>query len=79
VHQLRWHRNALIAVVADEEARRIVRLDLNASGRGIKRATTLDASAPIAADGSLTIAGDDLLYLAPVGAREFATYRMPLR
>lgn len=93
LQQIRWHRNALIGVAVEEGSSRIVRFDLNASGRAVTGATMLEASATIAGQASVTISGDDLLYLAPgavndagnssaaatVGAAAFVAYRVHLR
>src|SRR5262249_53247140 len=47
--RLRLHGHALIAVhVDDDGTRRIVRLDLNGSGRTVTKSTTLEASVPSA-------------------------------
>ena len=63
------------------EATRIVRFELNAGERSVRRATTIEASAPLVAHAAVTIAGDDLLYLSPVaaGATEFVAYRVHLK
>jgi hypothetical protein len=66
--------------VADENgAARIVRLELNASGRAITRATTLASAEGMAGDACVTIAGEDLLYLTRNAASEFVAYRLHLR
>jgi hypothetical protein len=65
IERLRWHRNRLIAVqVTDDGTRRVVRFDLNRSGRSITAATELDAKIPAAAGPTFaTVAGDELSYL----------------
>ena len=65
IERLRWHRNSLIAVqVEDDGSRRMVRFDLNRSGRSITAATELDAKIPAAAGPTFaTVAGDELSYL----------------
>ena len=65
IERLRWHRNGLIAVqVTDDGTRRVVRFDLNRSGRSITAATELDAQIPAAAGPTFaTVAGDELSYL----------------
>jgi hypothetical protein len=65
IERLRWHRNSLIAVeVVDDGSRRVVRFDLNRSGRSITAATELDTKIPAAAGPTFaTVAGDELSYL----------------
>jgi len=85
LERIRSYRNALIAVANDRDgSRRIVRLDLNASGTAVTQATSLDASLPAAGETSVTISGDDLLYVVAVPGNsdarpsfpeEFVTYR----
>ncbi|HMF96514.1 MAG TPA: hypothetical protein VKE96_19575 [Vicinamibacterales bacterium] len=93
LERVRWHGRALFAVRADEDGtRRIVRLDLNASGRAITKATTLEPAVPIAEPAFLTFWGDELVYLAEGSSHgdgggsgdssrvsEFVAYRVPLR
>ncbi|HJZ72223.1 MAG TPA: hypothetical protein VKE51_10810 [Vicinamibacterales bacterium] len=93
LERIRWHDRALFAVRADEDGtRRIMRLDLNASGRAITKATTLEPAVPIAEPAFVTFWGDELVYLADGsssgdgsapgdGSRlsEFVAYRLPLR
>jgi hypothetical protein len=83
LERIRWYRNALIAVDVDADgARRILRLDLNAAGRTVTRATTLEALAAPAAETFVTISGDELLYLTSgshESAAEVVTYRVRLR
>jgi hypothetical protein len=81
LQQIRAFRNALIGVARDDNNRRIVRFDLNATGRSVSSATTLDVPADLAGRGAVTIAGNDLLYLAPAAAdtAEFVAYRIHLR
>jgi hypothetical protein len=94
LERIRWHRHALIAVAADPDgSRRIVRLALNASGRAVTAATTLESSVSPAGQMLVTISGDELIYMV-VGdnnavARpstdtlsslaELVAYRVPLR
>ena len=60
---IRWHRRSLIAIrVEDDGSRRIVQLEMNATGRAVRQATTLDASLP-AAGQAFVISGDELVYL----------------
>jgi hypothetical protein len=79
LRQIRWHRDGLVAVESSEGSNRIVRLDLDAAGRTVRRAKTLDAGVDIAGDGCVAIVGNELLYLSPAGAGEFVAYRIPLR
>jgi hypothetical protein len=81
LEQIRWYRTALIGISSDAGSTRIMRFDLNASERSVRRATTIEASAPVVAHGAVTVSGDDLLYLSPVvaGATEFVVYRVHLK
>jgi hypothetical protein len=89
LERIRSYRNALIAVANDRDgARRIVRLDLNASGTAVTQATPLESSLPAAGETSVTISGDDLLYLvavpgdsdkSPSSPAEFVAYRRRIR
>jgi hypothetical protein len=65
IERLRWHRNALIAVqIADDGSRRVVRFDLNRSGRTVVAAIDLDTTIPAAAGPTFaTVTGDELSYL----------------
>jgi hypothetical protein len=94
LERIRWSGHALIAIrVDDDGSRRIMRLELNADGRAVTRATTLEGSVPTAGQTFVTISGDELVYLvdgsshaaggplrddAP-GAAEFVAYRVRLR
>ncbi len=75
IERLRWHRNALIAVqIADDGSRRVVRFDLNRSGRRVVAATDLDTTIPAAAGPTFaTVTGDELSYLV-VDARPSAQF-----
>jgi hypothetical protein len=81
LEQIRWYRTALIGISREAGSTRIVRFELNASERSVRRATTIEASAPVVAHAAVTISGDDLLYLSPVaaGATEFVVYRVHLK
>jgi hypothetical protein len=89
LERIRWYRSALIAITRDRDgSRRIVRLDLNASGTAVTQATPLESSLPAAAETSVTISGDDLLYLvaapsdsdtSPSSPAEFVAYRRRIR
>ena len=65
IERIRWHRNALIAVQIDDDgSRRVVRFDLNRSGRTVVAATALDTTIPAAGGPTFaTVAGDELSYL----------------
>jgi hypothetical protein len=93
LERIRWRRHALIATrVDDDGSRRIMRLDLNASGRAVTQATMLGSSAPAAGQTFVTLSGDDLVYVEdgssraldpplqdPSGMVEFVAYRVRLR
>jgi hypothetical protein len=86
LERIRSYRNALIAVATDRDgSRRIVRLDLNASGTAVTQAMPIESSLPAAGETSVTISGDELLYLVAVPSdsasqpAEFAAYRVRLR
>ena len=81
LEQIRWYRTALIGISSEAGSTRIVRFDLNASERSVRRATTIEASAPLVAHAAVTISGDEVLYLSPVvaGALEFVAYRVHLK
>ena len=77
LERIRSSQRALIAVRVDEDgSRHIVRLDLNASGRGVTRATTLEGTVPASKPTFVTVSGDEL-YVAD-GSRG-AAYRVHLR
>jgi hypothetical protein len=91
LQRIRWSRRALIAVrIEDDGSRRIVRLDLNASGRAVTKATILGEAVPTTGQTFVTISGDDLIYLAEgegagdgssraAAIAEFIAYRVRLR
>jgi hypothetical protein len=94
LERIRWQGHALVAVRVDgDNSRRIIRLELNAGGRAVTRATTLEASIPAAGPTFITVSGDELLYvvdgsndavgrLSPAASSdlaEFVAYRIPLR
>lgn len=91
--RIRRYRNQLIAIgVGVDGSRRIIRLELNASGRAVTRATTLEAGVPKDGQAFVTISGDELVYLvgdpnpgrgrSPAntssGVVEFVAYRVRL-
>ena len=65
IERLRWHRNALLAVRIDPNgSRRIVRFDLDTSGRAVTAATIIDASIPATAGPTFaTVSDDEFSYL----------------
>lgn len=64
IERLRWHKNALFAVAVDRGSRRVVRFDLNASGRAVTAATVLDETITSAAGRVFaTVTGDQLSYV----------------
>jgi hypothetical protein len=94
LERIRWGGNALIAVQVDGNGRRrIVRLEMNASGGAITRATELELPAPASGQTFMTISGNELVYLTPGSndagdrpssdessdQREFVALRVPLR
>jgi hypothetical protein len=79
VERIRFYRSALIALVRDESgSAAIVRLDLNARGTAVTRATKLDVAVPPGAGSSFSIAGNDLLFAVQAGS-ELTVYRVRLR
>lgn len=94
IERVRWHRNALLAVQVDAGgSRRLVQLDLSASGRAVTAATVIDGTIPSAAGPTFaTVSGDELSYLvadpdgssqsqtsSPGGLAEFIVRRIHLR
>jgi hypothetical protein len=93
LEQIRWRRHALFAIrVEPDGVRRIIRLDLNASGRAVTHATTLEAPAPPEGQTFVAISGDELIYMidgskdaagrplhGASGMADFVAYRVPLR
>ena len=93
LERIRWSPHALVAVrVDDDGSRRIIRLELNASGRAVTRAMTLEGSVPTDGQTFVTISGDELVYLvdgsSPAAGRpprdgsgiaEVVAYRVRLR
>ena len=91
--RIRWRGNALLAVQVDGDgSRRLLRLELNARGSAIARATRLEIPAPAVGQMFMTISGDELLYLMPGSEQasqnpssnassdqeEFVAYRVPV-
>jgi hypothetical protein len=94
LQQIRWRRHALIAMRVDADGtRRIIRLDLNASGRGVTQATTFEGVVlPHGSQAFIASSGDELVFvvdgskdpnLRPLPAAsaiaDFVVYRVPLR
>jgi hypothetical protein len=89
LERIRMFRDALIALVRnDDGSSAIVRLDLNARGTAVTRATRLDVVVPPGAGSVFAIAGSDLLFavqagsdpgLTPGVANELIVYRVRLR
>jgi hypothetical protein len=87
--RIRWYRHALIAILADDDGtRRIMRFELNPSGRAITQAKTIEAAVPAVGPAFATVSGDQLVYLVdsaspaadrPPGMAEFVAYRINLR
>jgi hypothetical protein len=70
---------------ADDGSRRVVRLELTASGRRVTAATILDASIPATEEPTfVTLSGNSLAYLtqsngSAASNAEFVIRRIPLR
>ena len=94
LERIRWRRQSLIAVQAgDDGVRRIIRLDLNATGRAVTAETRLEGPVPTAGQAFVTLSGDELVYLvdgsttaaagpprdASPDKAEFVAYRVRLR
>lgn len=93
LERIRWSDHALIAMQVDDDgSRRIIRLDLNGSGRAVARVATLEGPVPATAQTFAIISGDELVYLTddsggptgrPLrdasGLAEFVAYRVRLR
>jgi hypothetical protein len=96
LERIRWYKRALIAIRLDDDGtRHLVRLELNATGRAVTKAATLEGIVPPAGETFVAINGDELVYLVdgsrgvtgagdpppdPVpGTTEFVAYRVRLR
>jgi hypothetical protein len=94
LEQIRWRRRALIAMRIDTDGtRRIIRLDLNASGRAVTHAKTFEGLAlPAGSQTFIASSGEELLYVVdgskdadgrPLrgasGIADLVAYRVPLR
>ena len=94
LEQIRWRRHALIAMRVDADGtRRIIRLDLNASGRAVTRATTFEGLVlPHGSQAFIASSRDELVCVVggskdengrPLrgasGLADFVAYRVPLR
>jgi len=87
LERIRRQGHALIAVQrTDAGTRRVLRLDLNARGTAVTKASELDVAAPGGEQLFVTTTGDDLIWLAAdgtdapaaAGRRAFTAYRVPL-
>jgi hypothetical protein len=80
--RIRWHRRALVGIqTAEDGSRRVVRLELNTSGKGVTSATVIDAAVPDTAEPTfLALWGDSLSYLTVSNTPrpEFIVRRIPL-
>jgi hypothetical protein len=89
LERIRYYRHALIAILAnDDGSRRIMRFDLNASGRAVSQARMIEGSVPPAGRTFATVSGDQLVYLVDSASMaadnrpaiaEFVAYRVNLR
>ena len=94
LQQIRWRRHALIAMRVDADGtRRIIRLDLNASGRAVTHATTFEGLVlPHGSQAFIASSGDELVCVVDgskdangrrlpgaSGMTDFVAYRVPLR
>jgi len=94
LQQIRWRRRALIAMRVDADGmRRIIRLDLNASGRAVTHATTFEGlMLPRCSQAFIASSGDEVVCVVdgskdangrPLpgasGMTDFVAYRVPLR
>jgi hypothetical protein len=93
LEQIRWRRHALFAIrVEPDGTHRIIRLDLNATGRAVTHATTLEDPVPPGGQTFVAISGDELVYMVdgskdaagrprggPTSMADFVAYRVPLR
>jgi hypothetical protein len=94
LEQIRWRRHALIAIRVDADGtRRIIRLDLNPSGRAVTHATTFEGLAlPAGSQTFIASSGEELVcvvesskdangrpLLGASGMADFVAYRVPLR
>ena len=94
LEQIRWRRHALIAMRVDADGtRRIIRLDLNASGRAVTHAMMFKGPVlPPGGQAFIASSGDELICMVdgskeangrPVrgasGLADFVAYRVPLR
>jgi hypothetical protein len=91
--QIRWRRRALFAIrVEPDGTHRIIRLDLNANGRAVTKATTFEDPVPLAGQTFVAISGDEIVYMVDdskdadgrprrgaSGLADFVAYRVPLR
>jgi len=65
LERIRWRDHALIGVrVQDDGSRRIIRFDLNDSGRAVAHATIIEPSVAASGPVFVTFEGDELVYVA---------------
>jgi hypothetical protein len=65
IERIRSIENALIVIRRSAGGRQILRLELNARGNVVTRASSLQAPATAADDAYVTLSGDELVTLAP--------------
>jgi len=81
IERIRWHRNALLAVMRDGDgSRHVARLQVDGSGLAITAAETIAGSIPgTAGPVFLTVSGDDLSYVVADGAIPAEAHATPPR
>jgi hypothetical protein len=60
---IRWHRGSIVGVQADDSGYRIVRIELDPSGRTARRATVVDRGVRLAGPGAVSLNGGAIYYL----------------
>lgn len=72
--RIRWHAGALVGIRATGgRPRQLVRLELSANGRRVRKATVYDADIPDGAPPSITVVGDDLCFIGSDAAASGST------
>jgi hypothetical protein len=67
--RIRWHGGALVGIRANANgSRQLVRLDLSANGRRVRKAAVYDADIPGGPPPSITVVGDDLCFIGSTAA-----------
>jgi hypothetical protein len=85
LERILWDRGAVIAIeAAPDGSRRVIRFQLNRTGRAVTEATVIDAFSPSTAGPTFaTIAGDELYYLVTrmvdAGRTDVSVRRIRLR